>query len=84
MSDIHSSIGDVQSIFVDLASLVGEQRQQVEVYDDQAAEAAARVNAARRQLELAEARRATRKSIFFCLLFTAAAIISVVLIVLFR
>lgn len=84
MHNIRNAVEDVNAIFLDLASMIGDQRSNVELVEDTSADAAERINSATRQLERASARRESRKHFFFCSLISLASIIAVFLIFLLR
>lgn len=82
LSDIQSSVDDVNAIFKDLASLVDDQRSQVDYVDVAVADSVSRVDLARREIEKTQRRRNSRKSFFFCTLFSIAFAIAIFLIIL--
>lgn len=81
LTEIQSSVDDVNSIFKDLAVMVGDQQSQVDYIDVAVGDAAENVSHARRELLKTQRRREKRKSVFFCTLLSIAAIIALFLII---
>lgn len=82
LTEIQSSVDDVNSIFKDLAAMIGDQRSQIEYIEVDVADAAENIGAARRELHKTQIRRQNRKSFFFCTLLFIACVIAVLLIIL--
>lgn len=80
LSEIQASVDDVNSIFNDLAVMVGDQRSQVEYVEVAVGDAAGNVSAATREIEKTQRRREARKRFFFVTLLSIAAIIALFLI----
>lgn len=81
LTEIQSSVDDVNSIFKDLAVMVGDQQSQIDYIDVAVGDAAEHVSHARRELLKTQRRREKRKSLFFCTLLSIAAIIALFLII---
>lgn len=75
LTEIQSSVDDVNSIFRDLAIMVGDQQTQIDYIDVSVEDTAENVANARRELLRTQRRRERRKSMFFCTLLSIAAII---------
>lgn len=82
MRQVQASIEDVNAIFKDLAVMVGDSASQVDYVEVQLGDAGDSVRAARKELDIAQRRRAKRKRFFFCTLLTIAAIFAVFLLIL--
>lgn len=84
LEQIHTSVTDVNHIFQDLAEMIGDQQAQVDYVEVTVADANIHVDRGVRELRKTAMRRERKKGIFFALLFTAAIIISLFLIILFK
>lgn len=82
LREIQTSVDDVNSIFKDLAVMIGEQAAQLEHVEVALGDAVENVSGARRELAKTQRRRDARKRFFFCTLLIIAAIFAVFLIVL--
>lgn len=82
LSDIESSIHDVNSIFSDLAGLIAAQGTAVEHVETTTEDAAQFVDRSNRELHVSKFRQARNKNLFFTLLIIVASIIAVFLIIL--
>lgn len=81
LAQIQSSVDDVNSIFKELASLVNDQRSQVEYIDMNMDDSKRQIEVARRELEITRRKRSARKSLFFCTLIIIALVIAAFLII---
>lgn len=84
MTRIQTSVNDVNVIFKDLAVMVNDQSDQVELVDVAVEESAMHIENATAEMRKTQIRRARRKSLFFCTLFVIAMIISITLFLLFN
>jgi syntaxin VAM3 len=84
LRDVHASVADVNAIFVDLASMVGEQASQVEYVELQLGDAGESVGRAKKELETGVRRRESRKKLFFITLLFIAAVFAVFLVLVLR
>lgn len=82
LTEIQSSVEDVNSIFNDLAVMIGDQRTQVEYVEVTVGDATENMANARRELIRTQRRRERRKSFFFCALISIALVIALFLIIL--
>lgn len=81
LTEIQSSVDDVNSIFKDLSVMIGDQHSQIEYVEVAVGDASENVANARRELIKTQRRREKRKSLFFCTLLSIAAIIALFLII---
>ena len=84
LTEIQSSVDDVNSIFRDLAVMVGDQQVHVDYIDVAVGDSAENVSHARRELLRTQRRRERRKSVFFCTLLAIAAIIVLFLVIVLK
>lgn len=82
LGEIQSSVDDVNSIFKDLAVMIGDQRAQVEYVEVSVGESVEHVGKGNRELLRTQERRERRRGTFFCLLLSIALLIALFLIVL--
>lgn len=81
LSKIRTSVEDVNVIFKDLASMIGDQNEQVEFVEVAVAEAAVAVKRGGKELQKTQVRREGRKGVFFCALLSIALVIALMVVI---
>lgn len=80
LTDVQSSIEDVNAIFKDLAHMVNDQRSQTDHIEVNIRDSVENVSGATRELGKTQKRRESRKRFFFSLLLAIAAVLAVLII----
>lgn len=80
LKDVQASVVDVNAIFVDLASMVGEQGETVEYVELELGNARENVARAKRELERGVNQRDMRKKLFFMTLLCVALVFAILLV----
>ncbi|PXF46191.1 hypothetical protein BWQ96_04068 [Gracilariopsis chorda] len=84
LTEMQSSIHDVNSIFKDLAVMVADQRPQLEYVEVALSDSTRDVQRARNELEKTKRRHERNKRFFFVSLLSVAAVVAVLLILVFN